>query len=135
MHDENRNARTASLTFALMLAIVIQFVYALWPPNPLVWNTASAGQVLTIHSSASVNNGYLALQPADDKDDYLVPVKEQAHPALEAGTFFRPLTPMIRWAVTKLPEGSYTVPFYAPTRWCTGGALRPRPSVPPPIRR
>lgn len=105
-----------------------QFVYANWPPNPLVWNSAPASQNLLVHSSDSQNHIYLSMLTLDGYYDYLTPLFTQVHAALISGTYWSPSTPMIQFSpqnplgFTPLPQGTYTVSYYAPPRWCPGSA-------------
>ena len=97
-----------------------RFMHGVAPPDPVTWKYASGSQVLSLHSSNSMNNIYVALETNDGQRQYLTPVAAQVHAAIQAGSFFAPPTPMIRFAALALPEATYPLSFYAPTRWCPG---------------
>ncbi|KUK79131.1 MAG: hypothetical protein XD95_0596 [Microgenomates bacterium 39_7] len=112
----------------------MQAFYALWPPNPLEWSISSLsnGQgSISITSSNDNNSGYLGIEFIEAEGDdgvALVLAGDSPHTEILYGTWFNPLTPMIKFS-RNLPEGTYNISYQATEDMCI---TSPPPTVVPP---
>jgi hypothetical protein len=101
-----------------------RFFWAAWPPDPLVWKTAPANQILRMAPAGptvSTTSLYLGLENTAGTE-VLEPVLGAPHPRMVNTTFFNPPTLMLRWNLAEVPKSLYAFSFYAPPRSCPGQA-------------
>lgn len=123
-------------------AIAKRMYWTMWPPGEIVWVPRPLGYLPgATGNSITANINVASFDPANNTNVYVAMAKAEygtswsgwsakAFKAINlpsgflGGTYFNPLTEMVKFPMNTTPSGSYTLQYQAPPELCEAPALQ-----------